>query len=99
MSFITWTPEAGLGACGTRLRFLCENALGLSVIDDSHRIAALALRRAVDTHREVGFMLRAVGGLGYFRLTGEITGEAIFPAGELNPFLREQRPRNRKRQR
>src|SRR5437867_5628815 len=99
MSLITRTPEAGLGARRTRLRFLCEYALGLSVIDDSHGVAALALRRAIDTHRQVGFMLRAVGGLCYFRLSGEIAGDASFPAGELNPFLGEQRPRNREQQR
>src|SRR5262245_31308872 len=43
--------QTGLGARRTRLRFLREYALRLTVIDDGHRVAALALRRAVDARR------------------------------------------------
>src|SRR5437879_5928132 len=95
MSLIARTSEAGFGARWTRLRFLCEYSLGLGVIDDSHRIAALTLRCAINTRRQVGFMLGSVSRFRCFRLSGKIAGEAIFPAGKLNPFLGERRSRNR----
>src|SRR5262249_40426612 len=98
MSLIAGASAAGLGTNGTRLRFLGEYSLGLRVIDDSHRIAALPLGCAINARRKFSFMLRYISRFSYLRLSWKIAREAIFPAGKLDPFLSEQRPRNREHQ-
>src|SRR5437870_7222034 len=85
--FIAGTSQTRFGARRTGLRFLREYSLGLRVINDCHRIAALALTCAIDTCRQVGFMQRSVGGLRYLGLGREITRKPIFTAGKLDPFL------------
>src|SRR4029077_18579929 len=90
---IARSAKTRLGSRGAGLRFFRQDSLSLVEIDNRHGIAALALRRAVDARREVGFMLRSVGDLRDFRLAWEIAGKAIGPVRKFDPFLCEQRAR------
>src|SRR3989442_5758784 len=81
-------------ARGAGLGFLREYSLNLVVIDDRYRVAALALRDAVDAGRKVGAILRSIRRLRDLRLAGKKTRETVFAIGKLNPFLGEQGRRN-----
>src|SRR5438874_12166238 len=94
MAFIARATQTRFGARGAGFGFLGEYPLGLVEIDDRHRITAPPLGCAINPRRQVGFVLGPVCSLRYLRLSWKITREAIFPAGKLNPFLREQRPRD-----
>jgi hypothetical protein len=60
--------------------------------------AAVALRDTIDTCRKIGPVFRPVSRLGYLRLTRKEARETVVTIGKFNPFLGEQRPRNRKHQ-
>src|SRR5947207_2418742 len=81
-------------AGGARLGFLAEYSLNLVVIDHAYRVAALALRDAVDAGRKVGAILRSIGRLRDLRLAREKARETVFAIGKLDPFLGEHGPGN-----
>ena len=85
----TRKPGASIASFGVRrarLRLLRQNLFKLAVIDHGHRVAARSLLSAVDARRQVGAVLRLIGGLRHLRLAWEVAGESILPAGEFDPF-------------
>src|SRR5712691_11219724 len=80
-----------VGTDGARLRLGGQDLLNWAVVDDGYRVAARPLIGAVDARRQVGAVLRLVGGLLHLGLSWKITGKPILPARKFDPLLSERR--------